>query len=247
MRLRMNLTVCAEPRGNGFIAVTEQDDGKQYLPDGVIAKYRFAWNETAAVDMFRLNSSCGGEWSGAVITRRDTGEDAVTRLPRDGWFTVLHIVIPVKEWFEKEVVKKASVIHTYDRVWFTDGENVWMYDCKADEVRLSNPEALRNDTLPDTDISRAEADYVSVGMIQKKLEEAWEGLFRNRMYNGGCGTDSCEAGRLLAALNLIRHYVRWGQLAEAERIIEKTGWFKGLQCNNTGRQDRREHGRCGCS
>lgn len=240
----MKLDICVHGDAE-FVCVHEHHSRGEYLPDGstLTAKNRFEYKDTASVDILRLNSTDGENYSSAVITLRTEAEPAKIKLSRDGWFTAIHIVIPTKEWVYRELDKQGSIIYTYDRVYFTDGSKI--FTCTNGVVKNSSLRALVEELSDNTTISRVEADYVSIRLLNDQLEEAYMALFKNRMYNGGCHTDACAANRLVTAINLIRHYVRHGSLAEAERIIEKVNHFNTQKSNNK-KKDIHRYNDCGC-
>lgn len=244
---KMKFKTCLTPVDDDFVQITELDDGNQYLPEGstLTAKNRFRFEDTASIDIFRLNSTEGQKDTPAVTILRDNLRTSQIKLNSDGWFTAIHIVIPTKDWVYRELSKKNSIIHTYDRVYFTDGNEI--YTCIKGELNRTTLQTLLDEISDNTTISRTDTDYVSISRLLKQLTEAYKTLFQNRMYNGGCKTNACEANRLQAAVNLIRHYVRMGQLAEAERIIEKVNYFNSPIPNKHSRKDTKTYNDCGCS
>lgn len=241
----MTLSTCITDNGDGYVTVTETDDGNQYLPEGssLTAKNRFEWEDTASVDVFRLNATTGNILSPHVITLRSESAEAEVPLGRDGWFTSIHIVLPTKSWVYRELDKSGSIIKTYDIVYFTDGSD--LYTCVGTTVERSNLDSLLAETGTNTTISRVDSEYMSVAKLTAQVDSEYKSMMENQMYNGGCKSDSCSAKRLSAGLNLIRHYVRIGQLAEAERTIEKLNWFSS---NNDVELelDKRRTLSCGC-
>ena len=46
----------------------------------------------------------------------------------DGWFNIIHLVLPTYEWFDREVSKsEGSALGLYDLIYFSDGINVYKY------------------------------------------------------------------------------------------------------------------------
>lgn len=222
----MNLEVCITDLDNGYVSIAEQTDGEQYLAEDskLTAKNRFAYTETASVDLFKLNATTGNVYTPAVIVNRNTDTSTPEiKLTRDGWFTSIHIVIPTQEWVYAELTKEGSIINVYDVVYFTDGKE--FFTCTNGVINRTTLQDILNETSANTTISRVDTDYISVALLQEDITETYTAIFKKRMYNGGCSIDACDANRLVSAMNLIRHYVRWGQLAEAERIVEKLGNF----------------------
>lgn len=222
----MKLNTCITMEDGAWVKITELTDGQQYLPDGsgLTAKNRFVFRDTASIDIFRLNALEKDDYTQPVYIDRSNPTDARISLNRDGWFTAIHIVVPTKQWVYRELSKQGSIIHTYDIVYFADGDQV--FTCIDGVIERSSLKKLLEETNENTTISRADTDYVSIRLLNDRCDNLYRELFENRLYNGGCKTDACEANRLDAIIHLVKHYVRWGQLAEAERVIEKSNYFK---------------------
>lgn len=242
----MKLSTCITTVEGNTVKVTELTDGQQYLPDGssLTAKNRFVYSDTASIDIFRLNATDNIDYTNAVIVDRSNPKDVILTLNRDGWFTSIHIVVPTKQWVYNELSKRGSIVYTYDTVYFVDGDEI--YTCTKGAIERSSLQKLLDETSDNTTISRVDTDYVSITNLNTKSTELYKTLFENRMYNGGCKTDACEANRLEAIINLVKHYVRWGQLAEAERVIEKSDYFNNKTSLKKPSQNKRISSGCGC-
>lgn len=241
----MKLNTCITTADGAYVNVTELTDGQQYLPEGsgLTAKNRFAYKDTASIDVFRLNALDKIDYTQSIIVDRGNPTDVRISLNRDGWFTSIHIVVPTKQWVYKELSKRGSIIHTYDVVYFVDNGEI--YTCVKDTIERSSLQELLDETRTNTTISRVDTDYVSIRLLNEMCDNLYKKLFENRIYNGGCKTDACEANRLDAIISLVRHYVRWGQLAEAERVIEKSNYFKSDGVSLKHQQKPLING-CGC-
>ena len=239
----MKLTVCITADTGNYVVVTEETDGNQYLPEGsaLTAKNRFAYEDTASVDILKLNSTTGEAFTASKIVMRSNPEDARIKLEKDGWFTSMHMVIPTQDWVYAEMGKTGSIIRTYDIVYFTDGNSIFTYE--SGKIATSSVQDMIDETSTNTTISRVDTEYFSISLLQGQLTSLYAEIFENRLYNGGCGTDSCEATRLLAIMSLIKHYVRWNQLAEAERVVEKANYFED---SKTSTKDSKKTHDCGC-
>lgn len=219
----MKLEICVSPIDEEWVSITESTDGKQYLPKATTARNRFVYEDTVAIDVLKLNSSVKVEYTPFRFWYRPESEEAKIKLNKDGWFTAIHIVLPKHEWVERELAKKGSIIQTYDIVYFVKDNTFYkLEDKKPIEVTL---EELLENKQCNTTMSIAMSDYVSISKIVKKNKELYKKIFENRLYNGKCKIDTCEANRLCSLIHLVKHYVRRGMLAEAERVIEKASHF----------------------
>lgn len=82
------------------------------------------------MDVLVRNAIDGKVYSNTVITLHEgKSTDIYLSLTADGWYTVNHIVIPTKTWFDKELAKTtASSIGLYDIVYYTDGDRLYKYN-----------------------------------------------------------------------------------------------------------------------
>lgn len=243
----MNLNICINQINVCKGYVSEVDSADEYLQKGsnLTAKYRFEYKDTASVDIFKRNTTKGGVFTEYKITLRDAKDDKlpVIDLPNDGWYTAYHMVIPTEDWINREFSKEGSIIKVYDRVYYTDGNYISSYIPAKQKSERVTVDDLLNEVSSNTTISRATADYVSICHLQAAMDTAYKKILEQRMYNGSCHIDACEANRLTALINLVKHYVRWGQLAEAERIIEKINYSAVI---STDTVDKLRTKGCGC-
>lgn len=241
---KMNLNICITPAEGTYVKVTELTDNEQYLPDNSVltAKNRFAYKDTASIDVFKLNASDKIDYTSPIIVDRSNPKDVKISLNKDGWFTAIHIVVPNSQWVHREMSKQGSIIYTYDVVYFIENNEIYTYT--NGKIEKSSLPQILNETKKNTTISRVDSDYVSIRLLNEMSDDLYIKLFKNRMYNGGCKIDACEANRLEAIINLTKHYVRWGQLAEAERVIEKSRYFESVELNSTPQYKKLQG--CGC-
>lgn len=212
-------------------------------------KGRFKITDTVALDLLQHNKTTGPLLQTPVYTVRTDGTELSASIPAefDGWFTVLHIVLPSDKWFQTEKDKvSGSALDLYSTVYYTDGENIYKYIngessiVTIDEIVERNPD--------DTTISKVCENYVSICFLQK----CWLSLAQQILSLGftSCsnknGTDADLIFRrdyIRMALDVIGYMVELNQLAEAERIIEQIGGCNGL-CKTEFR-GMPSH-RCGC-
>lgn len=241
----MNLKICVNAVDGCKAWISEQDSDQEYLTEGsnLTAKYRFEYGDTASIDVFKLNKTTGETLTPHIIRLRDGSEQDVPliTLESDGWFTAIHVVLPTEDWVMRETSKDGSIIRVYSVVYYTNGSDIYKYaDGKSSRISI---EELLDAETEDTTISKVSADYVSICYLQSALNESYQKIMEERMYNGSCHIDACEANRLTALVNLVKHYVRWGQLAEAERVIEKINYSTVI---STDTVDRLRTKGCGC-
>lgn len=237
MELKTN--ICAEESCKVSIIDETSVDNKGYLPEDadVVVKDRFKYSDTISIDLLQHNKHDKAELQTPVFTEhKDKVEKITLPVKFDGWFTVLHIVLPNREWFERELAKeKGSAISLYNTVYFSDGSSIFKYfngietECTLSEIVERNTE--------DTTISRTCNNYVSICFLNKCYISLCQKILNSKgfKYCSEC-SDKNDIDKDLIfrrdlvwmAINVIKYLVQFEQLAEAERIIERISGCNGL-------------------
>lgn len=223
-----------------------------YLPESStsIIKNRFKYSESMSIDLLQHNKSTNSEIQLPIYTLHGTDTKSVT-LPVgfDGWFSVYHIVLPTKDWFQKEESKSVgSALNMYSAVYYSDGTYIYKYVDGVSSTTTVNEVIERN--VEGTTISRTFKNYVSICFLMKcyisLCQQIFEGRGFSHCWNKSTINDELIYKRDLVwmAINTIKYMVQFSQLAEAERIIEQIGGCNGL-CKSEFRKWP-EHG-CGCA
>lgn len=223
-----------------------------YLPESstAIVKNRFKYSDTVSIDVLQHNKVGGAEIQLPVYTLHKDGEKSVT-LPVgfDGWFNVYHIVLPTKDWFQRELDKTtASAINMYNTVYYSDGIYIYKYFNGVSTTVPIDEIVERN--VDDTTISRIYNDYVSICFLKKCYISLCHQIYNSRGFSKCWNKDSTAAelaykrDLVWMTINVVKYMVQSNQLADAERIIERIGGCNGL-CKSEYRKWP-ERG-CGCS
>jgi hypothetical protein len=223
----MKTGMCITAGDKCSIYISEQENYWNYLPESSTStvKGRFRFSDTASVDIVELQSV-----SKAVIgfrrinIRENRHTSEPIKLGRDGWFRVTHIVIPTQDWVYKELDKKGTILNVYSEVYFTDGKELFKYN--KGNIEKVTVEELLEVNPKGTSILKQTQDYFSICNLSREIQELYLDIFKKRLTIGACSIDPCKANRLVALSNLIRHYIRWGQFAEAERVVERISPLK---------------------
>lgn len=142
-----------------------------YLPEQTIgvAKNRFKRSDTVVIDTLILNKTEGQEIQTPKFTIASPNLVSTTiPVKFDGWFSVCRIVLPSKDWFDREIKKETnSAIQLYDVVYYSDGSYIYKYvdgssqAATLEELTIRNPEG--------TTISIISKNYVSICFLKKML------------------------------------------------------------------------------
>lgn len=224
-------------------------DNSEYLSEDFtgIVKGKFKQSEVISIDILQRNKTT------ETINLNPVYGASVgsVQIPVtfDGWFTVVHIILPSKDWFETELNKSTgSALGLYDIVYYSDGYTIYKYidstitEVTIDEILEINPDA--------TTISITSKDYVSICNLRKCYINLCQQIFNDRAFSS-CWSDNDVDGELTfkrdlvwMAINVIRYLTKCNQLAEVARILEIIEGCNGL-CTSTDATSKTSG--CGCN
>lgn len=250
--MELKIKVCTNDSCKVIILDDTGTGENGYLPESslVIVKNRFKYSDTVSIDVLQHNKADGPEIQLPVYTLHDDGNKSVTMpVGFDGWFNVYHIVLPTKDWFDREMGKTAgSAVTMYATVYYSDGIYIYKYFNGTSTTVTVDEIVERN--IEDTTISRTYNNYVSICFLKKCYISLCQQIFNSRGFSK-CWSKNAVAAELSykrdlvwMAINVIKYMVQSNQLAEAERIIEQIGGCNGLCKSEYSKWP--EQG-CGCS
>lgn len=240
------------------IKVTTSDNCKiivqdltQYLSEtfeGTV-KGKFKFSETVAIDILRHNQSKETKYINPTYNNHQNSNNSEINVTFDGWFTVMHVVIPTKDWFDKELGKEeGSALGLYNAIYFSDGQAVYKYiNQKIEETTIE--EILELNPI-NTTVSRVEQDYVSICFLRKCYINLCQQIFNSRGFSSCWSNNKIDSDIIYRrdlvwmAINVIKYLTECNQLAEVQRIIETINGCNGL-CS-TSNKTSMSNG-CGCS
>lgn len=226
-------------------------DYSEYLPEIVtgIVKNKFKYSDTISVNILQLNKIQGPEYKKQVFTEHNDQHLIEIPVKFDGWFTVNHIVLPSKDWFEREYNKtEASALNLYNIVYFSDGNGIYKYidgkiiSTTIDEILEINP--------IDTTIYKTSQDYISICFLRKCYINLCKQIFESRGFSSCLDKKDIDSELIYKrdltwmAINVIKYLTECEQLYEVERIIESIHGCNGL-CQSKNITSKTSG--CGCS
>ena len=233
--MNIEINICT---ANSCKIIIKESKG-DYIPENsaVIVKNRFKFLDTVSIDLLQHNKCDGYELQDPIIkTRKENISSTELPVNFDGLFTILHLVIPSKDWFDREISKSTgSAISLYDCVYYSDGEYLYKYSNGESQYTDINEIVSRN--IEGTTISKICENYVSICFLRKCYVSLCQKILNDRTlkYCSECTNKNTTDSDLIfrrdyiwMALNVIRYLVQFEQLAEAERIIEKISGCNGL-------------------
>ena len=210
-------------------------DLSAYLPEDQtgIVKGKFKYSDTISIDVLQHNKSKETVYTDPVYTLHNTADPVNIPVKFDGWFTVIHLVLPTKDWFDRESSKQeGSAIGLYNIVYYSDGASIYKYvngqssETTIDEIIEVNP--------VDTTISRTGGDYVSICFLRKCYINLCQQIFNSRGFSPCWNKNDIDSDLIFRrdlvwmAINVIKYLTECEQLAEVERIIETIKGCNGL-------------------
>ena len=210
-------------------------DLSAYLPEDQagIVKGKFKYSDTISIDVLQHNKSKETVYTDPVYTLHNTADPVNIPVKFDGWFTVIHLVLPTKDWFDRESSKQeGSAIGLYNIVYYSDGTSIYKYiDGQSSETTID--EIIEVNSV-DTTVSRTGEDYVSICFLRKCYINLCQQIFNSRGFSPCWNKNDIDSDLIFrrdlvwAAINVIKYLTECKQLAEVERIIETIKGCNGL-------------------
>lgn len=247
MELSINITTCS---ACDTCKVTVKDTST-YLDESYsgTVKGKFKFSETASIDVLQLNGTSETEYLNPTFTDHTEQTDSELTISKDGWYSLVHLVLPNKTWFEAELAKSSgSALGLYTIVYYIDGEHIYKYvegnisEATVTEVIEINP--------VDTTISETSKDFVSICFLRKCYINLCKQIFEDRGMSSCWNKNKVDSELVYKrdltwmAINVIKYLTECEQLAEVQRILENIQGCNGL-CNSSDTTTKTSG--CGCS
>ena len=212
-------------------------------------KGKFKYSDTVSIDVLQHNKTTETVYRDPVYTKHDTLQPINIPVEFDGWFDVIHLVLPSIEWFNREIDKsEGSALGLYDLVYFSDGIDIYKYlDGNVSQVNII--EVLEVNPI-NTTVSKINRDYVSICFLRKCYINLCQQIFEDRGFSRCWNKNKVDSELIYKrdlvwmAINVIKYLTECEQLAEVERIIETIQGCNGL-CVSSNLTSKTNG--CGCS
>ena len=209
-----------------------------------IVKGKFKYSDTISIDVLQHNQTLK-----TIYTKHDTLKSIDIPIGFDGLFSLVHLVIPNIEWFNKELEKtEGSALGLYDIVYFSDGIDIYKY-INGETSQVTIDDILEINTV-NTTISRISRDFVSICFLRKCYINLCQQIFNDRGISK-CWNKNKVNSELIykrdlvwMAINVVKYLTQCEQLAEADRVIKTIQGCNGL-CVSTNLTNNTNG--CGCS
>lgn len=230
------------------ITIEELYNNEDYFPEevynfGVANKFKFT--DTIAIDVLSSNSARVRSLDTIYTCRKDNNKDKKITFSstKDGWFTVYHIVIPTKKWFEENYLEADTLSFKYNVVYYADNHILYKYE--NDIISIVKIDELLDNNCTNSTITRVKKEYFNISNLITNLANLYKEIFKKRLFYGNCNLKVCDANRLRASRDLILHHVKYEEYAEAQRVLEKTMFVREGN-NKLVTRDNSKKSICGC-
>ena len=212
-------------------------------------KGKFKYSDTVSIDVLQHNKTTETVYRDPIYTKHDTLQPINIPVKFDGWFDIIHLVLPSIEWFNREIDKsEGSALGLYDLVYFSDGIDIYKYlDGNVSQVTII--EVLEVNPI-NTTVSKTNRDYVSICFLRKCYINLCQQIFEDRGFSRCWNKNKVDSELIYKrdlvwmAINVIKYLTECEQLAEVERIIETIQGCNGL-CVSSNLTSKTNG--CGCS
>lgn len=224
------------------------EDNSKYLSEDSTSfqKGQFKQSDTQAMTLLYLNDIKDPSIKSIVF-----GSEIPIKF--DGWFTVQYVVLPTKAWFQNalKMSSKVDILGVYDSVYYADGEEVFKYNPRTEELTqvVDLTEIIKINPV-NTTISIASSDCVSICFLTKCYINLCQQIFESRGLTQCWNKNNIDSELIYKrdlvwmAINVIKYMVECNQLYEAERIIELLHSCNGV-CSD--KKAKSNGNGCGCS
>lgn len=233
-------------------------DISNYYPEDSAGKpYRdFKYSDTVSIDVL-YNDMSNEVYKGPVFTKHDTTDPINIPVDFDGYFKVVHIVMPNKEWFNRESsLTVASALDRYAIVFYSDGKTIYKY-IKGDSPEQDiNKEATIQEVLnvntDNTTVLMTDKELVSICALRKCYVNLCQQIFEDRGFSNCWNKNKVDSELIYKrdlvwmAFNVIKYLTENEQLSEVNRIFEIIHGCNGL-CNSSNLTSGTNGCGCGCS
>lgn len=244
MELKISLTTC---NACDSCNVTIKDQSEYLSEDSTgTVKGKFKFSDTISLDILQLNKSSEPLYLSPTYTKHEENKNVTLSISQDGWYSVVHLVLPSIDWFNTELAKsEGSAIGLYSAVYYTDGENIYKYE-KEKITQEEIPTIVEINTI-DTTISRTSTDFISICLLRKCYINLCQQIFNDRGMTSCWSKNTIDSELVFKrdlvwmAINVIKYLTECEQLAEVERIIENI-----TSCNGICASSSTTTSGCGC-
>lgn len=252
------IKICDRDRYGMLITdITQETD--EYIPENekntesLYLRNRFKYSETCTVNIiYKWYTDEDKTYAETYFTDHQCSylDELHYTLPQDGYYIIYHLILPTKEWLDKEIELNSPVLKK--NVYYVDGNTIklynednWVYEAKGFiKNTLLDPNKLENST-----ISLVTDDQFSIFYLFDCYITISNSIFKS--INVKCiqknidTEESFKRDFLWMSINVLKYYIEKGQYCKAQEILEEINYCGGF-CNELRLSSSQNSG-CGCN
>lgn len=224
-----------------------------YIPESSESKEvnRFKYSETVSIlNLIVHKVSKDIQYYTDIKLHGEQADKIQINTPFDGWFTLDYIVIPTKDW----ITNNSDQLSSYTNIYYSDGTKIYKYRASEETDEEVNITELIEINPEGTTISKYSQDFMSICFLKKCFINLCKQILYNKTFSK-CKVKGAVSEQLIynrdllwMSINTISYLSEFGQLAEAERILELLQEdCNGICKQYTGQYTGTTRNQCGCS
>lgn len=223
-----------------------------YIPEDLpetkyssVRYFNYKYSDTCTINAIYYHATNEDKLVKTIYTSHCSKLDEIeVKLTKDGYYEVVHMILPTVEWLKDRLVEKLD-LSVYSGIYVTDGYTVYkyynddLYECDINEVVMVNSE--------NTTISRCFKDFFCIWNLQNCYINLSKNIFNqsiNKCKNSEIEDSTFKRDFVWMTLNVIKYYIEFNQLSEAQNILEETTSCNGF-CNDIKMINKKKG--CGCN
>lgn len=204
----------------------------EYLPEDswVNSYYNFKYSDCITINIIqRITTSDTSVYITLFNMHDILLDESIVELPQDGLYGVTHIILPTVDWLKTTIQDDPTFIEEYKEVYVTDGAKIYKY-FDGQYLEITSEQILEIPT-DKTTISKASNYTFSIWKLQECFIFLCNKIFQTGMLKCSKYVDTnLTMKRDIAwmTINVIKYYLGFGQLYEAQRVLEQINYCQGL-------------------
>lgn len=217
--------------------------------------------DETAVDIITLEKSTGPELIAEVFTEPgDTLNEIPVPLGMDGLFNIVHLTIPPKAWYEKQLKNRYNNLAKFREIYVTDCNKILLLD-EGEWIEIDPLVFTTNIDLKQTTIFKSQKFYFSTWYLQKCYLYLSQQVINDKYRNNvtPMGYNKLKLNKLddtnkdivyqrqfiWVTLKVIQYLIEQCRLEQAQSIIEKVESCKGFCYSALNTSNEQTHFQCG--
>lgn len=224
-------------------------EGDEYLPEDIqiTRYYNYKYTDCVTINLVQRITTNGLITFNTYFNKHDIWlDESIVDLPQDGLYQITHIVLPTTIWLENILKTNPDFLKEYESIFVSDGNKIYQYvDQQLQEV---SPELIAEININKTTISRGKNNTFSIWNLQNCYIQLCSLILQQNPLKCKKQMDSeIIFNRDIAwmTINMIKYYLGFGQIYEAQRILEQINYCNGI-CKQPKYKSKYQNN-CGCS